>query len=154
MSHEGIRFLSKDEQERQERENRRTAALSKAALTPLKVRVLKTEGTGVEIDWEDGHKSQWNFAWLRDACPCATCVEERLQEKREPGQAKRKPAQLLPLYEAPARPASAQPVGRYALQFNWEDGHSSGIYSWDFLRRHCQCAECKAAAAPTPTTVR
>ncbi len=145
MSHEGIRFLSKEDQERQEREERRARALTREALTPLKVRVLKTEGTGVEIDWTDGHKSHWSFAWLRDACPCATCVEERQLQKREPGQPKPKPAQLLPLYEPPARPASAHPVGRYALQFNWQDGHSSGIYSWDFLRRHCQCAECIAS---------
>ncbi len=144
MSHEGIRFLTEEDRARQEREERRAAALSREALTPLKVRVLKTEGTGVEIDWADGHKSHWTFAWLRDACPCATCVEERQQQNREPGQPKPKPAQLLPLYEAPARPASAHPVGRYALQFNWQDGHSSGIYSWDFLRRHCQCSECTA----------
>jgi DUF971 family protein len=38
-------------------------------------------------------------------------------------------------------------VGRYALQFNWADGHSSGIYSWEYLRRMCQCAECKLAFA-------
>jgi DUF971 family protein len=39
-------------------------------------------------------------------------------------------------------------VGRYAIQFNWQDGHSSGIYSWDFLRRHCQCAVCKEPSGP------
>jgi len=109
------------------------------------VRVLKSEGTGMEIDWEDGHKSHWNFAWLRNACPCATCVEERQLQGREPGQPKAQPKQLLQMYEAPARPASAHAVGRYAIQFNWQDGHSSGIYSWDFLRRNCQCAECKSA---------
>ena len=146
MSHEGIRFLSKEEQERQEREDRRAAALSKEALTPAKVRVLKTEGTGMEIDWADGHQSHWSFQWLRNACPCATCVEERNLFKLEPGQAKPKPAQLLQMFEAPARPASAHAVGRYAIQFNWQDGHSSGIYSWDFLRRHCQCEVCKAGS--------
>jgi DUF971 family protein len=143
MSHEGIRFISKEEQDRVERDELRAAALSKAALTPVKVRVLKTEGTGMEIDWEDGHRSHWNFAFLRNACPCATCVEERKAQGREPGDPKPKPVQLLQLYEPPARPASAQSVGRYAIQFTWQDGHSSGIYSWDFLRRHCQCAECK-----------
>jgi len=145
MSHEGIRFLSKEEQERQDREDHRARSLSKQALTPAKVRVLKTEGTGMEIDWEDGHHSEWNFAWLRNACPCATCVEERQQQHREPGEPKPRAAQLLQMYEAPPRPASAHAVGRYAIQFNWLDGHSSGIYSWDFLRRHCQCGECLAA---------
>ncbi len=145
MSHEGIRFISKEEQAKVEREEKHASSLTKAALTPAKVRVLKTEGTGMEIDWEDGHRSQWHFAWLRNACPCATCVEERKMQGREPGVPKPQPKQLLQMYEAPARPGSAHAVGRYAIQFNWQDGHSSGIYSWDFLRRNCQCAECNAA---------
>ena len=49
----------------------------------------------------------------------------------------------------PPKPASAQPVGRYALQFNWQDGHSAGIYSWEYLRRMCQCGECRLAATET-----
>ena len=55
------------------------------------------------------------------------------------GQPKRSPPELLPMYKAPAKPASAHGVGRYALQFNWQDGHSGGIYSWEYLRRNCQC---------------
>ena len=38
-------------------------------------------------------------------------------------------------YTPPARPLEATPVGRYALKFKWADGHESGIYSWEFLRR-------------------
>jgi DUF971 family protein len=34
------------------------------------------------------------------------------------------------------------PVGKYAINFRWNDGHSSGIYSWEFLRRECACPEC------------
>jgi DUF971 family protein len=107
------------------------------------VRVLLTEGKGLEIDWADGHRSAWGFAWLRDACPCATCIDERNQRHRKAGEPKAKSAALLPMYAPPPRPASAHPVGRYALQFNWQDGHSGGIYSWDYLRRVCQCAECR-----------
>lgn len=140
MSHEGIRFMSK-EQEAREAEAQRP--LPKIAVTPAKVRVLLTEGKGLEVDWADGHRSAWSFAWLRDGCPCATCNEERNQQGRRPGESKAKSAALLPMYTPPPRPASAHPVGRYALQFNWQDGHSAGIYSWDFLRRHCQCTECK-----------
>ena len=83
------------------------------------------------------------------ACPCATCNEERKPEGRKPGQPKKKPADLLPMYTPPAKPASAHAVGRYAIQFNWLDGHTSGIYSWEYLRRHCQCRECTFAAAET-----
>jgi DUF971 family protein len=114
--------------------------------------VLLTEGKGLEIDWADGHKSAWNFAWLRDACPCATCVEERNLEGRKPGQPKAKPAAVLPMYTPLAKPASAHAVGRYAIQFNWLDGHSGGIYSWEYLRRVCQCRECTFAVEESAGT--
>ncbi len=86
---------------------------------------------------------QWNFSWLRDACPCATCHEERGATGRKPGEPKPQPATLLQMYKAPARPESVAPVGRYAISFRWNDGHQSGIYSWDYLRRHCQCEACR-----------
>ena len=146
MSHEGIRFSTKEEQARQEEESR---PLPKIATTPEKVRVLMTEGKGIEIDWADGHKSAWAFNWLREACPCATCVEERKQEGRKAGQAKAKPAELLPMYVPPPKPESVIPVGRYAIQFNWLDGHTGGIYSWEYLRRVCQCRECTFSRAET-----
>jgi DUF971 family protein len=139
MSHEGIRFVTKEQAQQQEHEQRE---LPHAAKEPAKVRVHKSDGTGLEIDWKDGHHSAWTFAWLRDACPCATCDAEREQSGRAPGQPKPKDTTLLPMYHAPARPESVTPVGNYALTFTWNDGHKSGIYSWDYLRRHCQCEEC------------
>jgi DUF971 family protein len=51
------------------------------------------------------------------------------------------------MYEAPPRPNSVEPAGHYAVVFKWNDGHSSGIYSWDFLRRNCQCEECRKLRA-------
>jgi DUF971 family protein len=147
MSHEGIRIVSPEEAAR---ENEGPQPLPRIAMTPEKVRVLLTEGKGLEIDWQDGHRSAWGFAWLRDACPCATCVDERKNEGRRIGQSKNKPSELLPTYKAPAKPASAHAVGRYALQFTWQDGHSGGIYSWEYLRRNCQCRECQFAAAEMP----
>ena len=146
MSHEGIRFVDKDHAARESEENR---PLSRIAVTPEKVRVLLTEGKGLEIDWQDGHRSAWTFAWLREACPCATCIEERGQQGRKPGQPKPKPTAVLPMYTAPAKPSSAHAVGRYAIQFNWQDGHTAGIYSWEYLRRVCQCRECTFAAQET-----
>jgi DUF971 family protein len=143
MSHEGIRFTTEEEKARLAEENR---PLPRTATTPAKVRVLLSENRGLEIDWQDGHKSAWSFPWLRAACPCATCVGERKADKRAPGVPSPKPAQLLPMYEPPAKPASAKAVGRYAIQFDWEDGHKSGLYSWEYLRRVCQCPECSFAA--------
>ncbi len=138
MSHEGIRLVSAEEARREPE-----LELPRDAVTPAKVRVLQTTGEGVEIDWKDGHRSRWSFAWLRLACPCATCHEEREAQGRAPGEPKPKPASLLPMYQAPARPESSTPVGNYAISFKWNDGHASGIYSWDYLRRHCPCNACR-----------
>jgi DUF971 family protein len=146
MSHEGIRISTPEESARQAEAER---PMPRIAVTPEKVRVLLTEGKGLEIDWADGHRSAWGFKWLRDACPCATCNDERRQQGRKPGEPARKAAELLPMYAPPAKPASAHGVGRYAIQFNWLDGHSGGIYSWEYLRRQCQCQECRFSAAET-----
>jgi DUF971 family protein len=35
-------------------------------------------------------------------------------------------------------------VGAYALTIQWEDGHSYGIYNWNYLKALCPCAECRA----------
>lgn len=144
MSHEGIRFVSEDEA----RNASRQQELSREAVEPAKVRVHKTEGTGMEIDWKDGHHSSWSFFWLRHGCPCATCHEEREATGRAPGLPKPQPATILPMYQAPPQPEVVTPVGHYAISFHWNDGHQSGIYSWDYLRRNCQCEACRAAATP------
>ena len=146
MSHEGIRIISAEEAQRDPSKTfaNESDRLPADAVTPLKVRVKKTEGTGVEIDWRDGHQSSWNFRWLRDACPCATCSDERGKSGRSPGQPKPKATALLTMYEAPPRPVEVTPVGKYALKFKWNDGHEAGIYSWDYLRRVCQCELCSA----------
>ncbi len=135
MSHDGVRLVSAEEAAADRaREQRR---LSGEAVRPAKVRVDKTGGTGMTIDWRDGHQSHWSFRWLRDACPCATCHEAREHEGRAPGIAKAKPKTLLPMYEAPPLPTEVEPVGRYAIKFLWNDGHEAGLYSWDYLRNVC-----------------
>ena len=144
MSHEGIRIVSREEARSEEHTDQK---LSPDAVTPAKVRVKKSEGSGVEIAWRDGHASSWTFQWLRDACPCATCHEEREQSGRAPGVPKPKPQTLLPMYQEPCRPVEVTPVGKYALKFKWNDGHEAGIYSWDYLRRVCECDPCRSARA-------
>jgi DUF971 family protein len=132
MSHE-IRFVSSEQAAREEQRPKLTGD----AIKPAKVKIDKSGGTGMTIEWRDGHTSHWSFAWLRAACPCATCHEARDADGRAPGVAKTKPASLLPMYEAPPRPSEVEPVGRYALRFKWNDGHEAGLYSWDYLRNIC-----------------
>ena len=85
---------------------------------------VRTADGAVEIQWNDGHLSRYPFRALRQACPCASCVDERTGEKRMD------PERVL----MSVRPLDIRRVGRYALQFSWSDLHSGGIYTYDQLR--------------------
>jgi DUF971 family protein len=116
-----------------------------ASTDPKSVKVHLTTGTGMEIEWRDSHLSIYPFQFLRDACPCAMCNEERGKTGRLHGESPKLEPGTLPMFKAAAKPLSAEGVGKYAIKFNWNDGHDLGIYSWAFLREVCPCAECKAA---------
>ena len=92
---------------------------------------LKTEGDDkLVIEWSDGQSRLYQWADLRGNCPCATCNDERSRNE---------PASLLPVLSQeeakPVRPESMNPVGRYAYQIYWNDGHKSGIFTFDYLRQ-------------------
>jgi len=110
---------------------------------PKSVKVNLTTGTGMDIEWQDGHPSHYTFAFLRDACPCALCEEERTKSRRSPGEPPKPAPGALPMFKPTAKPLSAEGVGRYAIKFHWNDGHELGIYSWRFLRDWCPCQECQ-----------
>jgi DUF971 family protein len=122
-----------------------------AATDPKSVKVSITTGTGVNIEWNDGHSSHYSFSFLRDACPCAMCNEEREKSRRRPGESPKLAPGALPMFKATARPVSAEGVGKYAIKFSWNDGHDLGIYSWKLLRELCRCEECEAAAQAAGT---
>jgi DUF971 family protein len=113
---------------------------------PASVKIHVSSGAGVDINWADGHSSHFDFAYLRDECPCATCNDERIK-KAELGEASTAFASspMLPMFKPKARAQSANAVGQYAIQISFSDGHSTGIYSYDHLRSICPCAECQAA---------
>ena len=48
----------------------------------------------------------------------------------------------LPMFKPAVKPHSAEGVGKYAIKFDWNDGHNLGIYSWKWLREICPCNEC------------
>ena len=113
---------------------------------PASVKIHVSNGAGVDIGWADGHGSHFDFAYLRDHCPCATCNDER--EKKE-SLAESSPgfvsSPALPMFKPKPKAQSAQAVGQYAIQISFSDGHSTGIYSYDLLRSICPCGECSSA---------
>ncbi len=85
----------------------------------------KTDGKALIIHWNDGAKSEFGFSELRSVCPCAVCVNEWTGERMlDPAGI---PKDIHPL--------KIHSVGRYAMGIHWSDGHSTGIYSYDFLRK-------------------
>ncbi|MGA8869104.1 MAG: gamma-butyrobetaine hydroxylase-like domain-containing protein [Candidatus Sulfotelmatobacter sp.] len=119
------------------------------ASDPKSVKVNLTTGTGVDIEWKDGHLSHYSFAYLRNACPCAMCEDERARAGLLPGQPPRLAPGALPMFKPAAKPVSAEAVGKYAIKFNWNDNHDLGLYSWKFLREICPCEECKNSNVAT-----
>jgi DUF971 family protein len=97
-------------------------------LQPLEIE-KKDAGT-LRILWDDGHESLLRFARLRSECPCASCNTR----PRQP------PALQL---VGTGAPRGLEAVGNYAIQITWSDGHASGIYSWEALRRLCECEACR-----------
>jgi DUF971 family protein len=90
---------------------------------------LKREGDGLKIEWSDGTTTVASWRVLRLNCPCASCLEERSKPAD--------PFRILTPEEvaagAPA-PVAMTPVGHYAYQIKWNDGHDTGIYPLELLR--------------------
>jgi len=102
---------------------------------------------GVTITWGDGHVSRYAIKALRDACRCANCLGTH--GPAEPASpAASSPPGALPMFKPVGGTLlGAEPVGRYALQFHFSDGHNTGIYTWTYLRELCPCPECVARMA-------
>ena len=96
----------------------------------------------MDIAWSDGHASHYDFAYLREHCPCATCNDEREKKKAFSAAVPAAPA-ALPIFKPRPRAQAATSVGNYAIQISYSDGHGTGIYSYDYLRTLCPCAECE-----------
>jgi DUF971 family protein len=91
---------------------------------PTAIEVRREEG--VSLTFPDGHVATFGLEQLRLACPCATC-----RTLRDQGQA------------SWPRPSSPQPLtithaelhGAWGLSITWNDGHATGIYPFEALRR-------------------
>ena len=78
----------------------------------------------LSVLWEDGHRDDFDVRDLRLACRCAMCIEEMS------GRALLDPTNI----RSDVAPQTIISVGNYAVTVNWNDGHSTGIYSFELLR--------------------
>lgn len=77
------------------------------------------------VSWQDGSESRIPYRDLRLACGCALCIEEMTGK---------------PLLDPETVPPDVgvqdcKEVGLYGVQITWSDGHSTGIYTWERLRK-------------------
>lgn len=94
--------------------------------------VEKIDDDKLKITWGDGHESSYTFQFLRQNCPCAECRDEWSGERLVD------PATVAEDMQS----SRAEVVGNYALAFSFSDGHGTGIYSFENLRKLCRCKEC------------
>jgi ATP-binding protein involved in chromosome partitioning len=92
--------------------------------TPIEIGPTEA-GDRLRIVWQDGAESIYSPRDLRMACPCAGCVDEMTGRRTLVDASV--PEDVMPI--------SIHYVGRYALQFVWSDGHQTGIYPYEYLRR-------------------
>ena len=95
-------------------------------MKPLDIQLI---GDELAVKWEDGVESYIPLDELRRHCPCAGCKGEV--------------DVLGNVYKGPDHALSPDAfrlqrvvqVGGYAIQPVWADGHATGIYSFDYLKR-------------------
>ena len=107
-------------------------------LTPTLVK--RVSPTRTDVTWNDGHFSSYPSWYLRENCPCANCVDEFSGVRRIPEGS----------IAAGLGRVAVDPVGNYALHFEWSDGHSTGIYTFDYLRKLCPCPQCRPEGLKEP----
>ncbi len=89
------------------------------------------DGSRLRIAWKDGLVSEYVPRELRLLCPCAACVDEMT------GIRTLRPDSV----DQDVYPTAIHYVGRYALQFVWSDGHGTGIYTFDYLRKVAEASD-------------
>ena len=98
-------------------------------MSPVDLTPFPTE---LAIKWADGSEDFISYESLRRFCPCAACMGEQ--------------DVFGTTYKPPTRPYTAQsfhlvrldPIGTYAIQPHWADGHASGLYTWGWLQKIAQ----------------
>ncbi len=94
----------------------------------------------LQVNWADGHESIYDLTYLRRACPCVQCQPW----KEGMGKVGELPESVLNAVGELKSMSDVSMTGGYAIQFQWADGHSYGIYDFEYLRALCPCSECQA----------
>ena len=87
------------------------------------------DNNSFRVSFDDGFEADITAEKLRNSCPCAGCSgEEVLLYKFKPQNKKLFTENSFLLDKA-------QIVGNYAIQLFWKDGHDTGLYNWEYLKK-------------------
>jgi DUF971 family protein len=104
-----------------------------------------SKSKGIKIDWKDGHHSEYTLGYLRDECPCASCTGAHGTEPEKTSYSQPSAATPFQMFKPTLKMLSVEEVGHYAFKIDWSDGHNTGIYSYEHLRKICPCPACKGS---------
>lgn len=106
---------------------------STASSEPLHLAVSKSKG--ITIDWADGHTSRFTNEFLRDNCPCASCTGAHGTPPQKTNYSSAGANSPFPMFTPKPKIVNVEEVGAYAIRIHWSDGHSAGLYSFEYLRK-------------------
>jgi len=98
------------------------AGLDESTPVPTEIK-LHQQSRLLEISFADGKRFELPYELLRVYSPSAEVAGHG------PGQ------EVLQVGKKDIDITHVEPVGSYAVQFVFSDGHDSGIYSWDYFYR-------------------
>ena len=102
---------------------------------------------GLVISWSDRSQRRYSAVQLRDGCPCATCREKQRAKQQQADSGRPRALPVLSAGELqPLKILRMVPLGNYAYNIAFSDGHDSGIYTFELLR---QLGEDAAASIDT-----
>ena len=90
---------------------------------PSNIRALQADQI-LEVTWPDGRVDRLPYHTIRERVPCAACRDEWTGERILDPKSIRPDLKL----------EGMENIGTYAVQLAWNDGHSSGLYTWETLR--------------------
>lgn len=88
--------------------------------------IVEESDSAITITWSDAQETKYSAPELRRACPCASCINEWTGEKMLKNESISDEMTF----------SHITIVGRYALNFHFDDGHETGIYSFNYLREY------------------
>jgi len=88
--------------------------------TPVTIRLRQTS-CQITLEYEDGMSFDLPFEYLRVHSPSAEV------KGHGPGQG------VLQTGKENVQVTSIEPIGNYAIRLFFDDGHDTGLYSWDYL---------------------